>query len=139
MKFFKNNNKKLSGRKQPDANLLNRIHKSLLEAIEIHKIHHKKGLTIDELAKTLDTNREYLSQIINKHFDRFNSFINNCRTKDTIEIISDKNNPKNNFSLEIIAGEVVFKSLSVFIASFKKETGLTPSKFRESKRYETIE
>lgn len=60
MKFFKNNSKKLSGRKQPDAGLQKRIHDSLFEAIEVHKIHHKSGLTIDELAKSLDTNREYL-------------------------------------------------------------------------------
>lgn len=132
-KFFKNNSKKKSTRKQPDAVLQKRIHESLLEAIEVRKIHHRNGLTIDELAKSLDTNREYLSQVINKHYGRFSEFINKHRIKDGIKIIS---NPDNKYKIATIARDVGFKSLSVFIAEFKKETGLTPSNYKKKRENE---
>jgi len=131
----KNNECRISlNRKQPDTDKQTKLYNNLIEVVEHNKVHHKKGLTLEDLAKNLTTNREYLSQIINEQFGRFNDFINHYRINDIVEILSDSDNIKSKYSLEVIAAEVGFNSMSTFIAAFKKETGLTPSKFRDSRK-----
>lgn len=58
----------------------------------------------------------------------FSNYLNQNRIKEAQHII--KNNP--NYSLEAISFDCGFNSKSAFYAAFKKHTGQTPSKYRDS-------
>jgi len=91
-------------------------------------------LTIEELAKKLNTNRTYLSQIINENFStNFNNFINKYRVKEAQRMLLEGNNKT--FTIESIANSAGFHSKSSFNTAFKKLTGLTPSDFIRLKEH----
>lgn len=104
--------------------LFNRLNKYL----ENEKVYLNHSLTIEELAKTLKTNRTELSSVINLLAKKqFNNFINEFRVNEAINYIADSNYkiPK----IEVLAEDVGFKSPSVFYKSFKEISGVTPSFF----------
>jgi len=91
----------------------------------------KHDCTIDNLAKKLDSNRQYLSQLINQHFGKnFNTYINEFRIKEARKILID--DKENKYSIEGVADMVGFQSRTSFISAFKKYTGVTPSFFKEN-------
>jgi len=95
------------------------------------KIYTTSKITIDDLANKLNTNRSYLSQIINGHFkSNFKSFINSYRISEARRLLV---NPEyKNYTMEAISVEVGFGSKSVFNEIFKRETGITPSVFQRN-------
>ena len=102
----------------------------LIKLLDNEKIFEKFDLTIIQLAKRLSTNRTYLSQIINEEFGKnYSDFINEYRVKESMLLFSD-HQKNSKLSIEGIANEVGFRSISSFILAFKKYTGITPSKFR---------
>jgi ligand-binding sensor domain-containing protein/AraC-like DNA-binding protein len=86
-------------------------------------------LSLQKLAQRVGITKEDLSQVINEHLGRnFKNFINKYRIEDACKKLLD---PKENqFVLLKIAFDVGFNSKSVFNASFKKFTGLSPSQYR---------
>ncbi|MBN2730313.1 MAG: tetratricopeptide repeat protein [Bacteroidales bacterium] len=89
--------------------------------------------TIDNLAKKLNSNRQYLSQLINQHFGKnFNAYINEFRIKEARKILIE--DEKNRYSIEGVADMVGFQSRTSFINAFKKYTGVTPSFFKENRK-----
>ncbi len=102
-----------------------------LELMKQDKIYTKTKITIDDLATKLNTNRSYLSQIINSHFKtNYRSFINSYRISEARRLLV---NPSfENHTIEAIATEVGFGSKSVFNEIFKRETGITPSVFQRN-------
>ncbi|MDG1477140.1 MAG: tetratricopeptide repeat protein, partial [Vicingaceae bacterium] len=104
--------------------LLNKI----LFQIEEEKIYLRDDLTLIMLSNTINTNKSYISQIINENFNiNFSSFINEYRIKEARLLLSQKENW--NITIESIANSVGFKSISAFNTAFKKYTGITPSYF----------
>lgn len=102
----------------------------LILLMEEEKHYLNKDLKLSNIAKILETNNLYLSQVINqKSGSNFNNFINKYRINEARKFLSDPNYA--NFSIEGIASEVGFKSKSTFNIAFKKYTGLTPSFFRK--------
>lgn len=100
----------------------------LMELINNEKIYLNNQLTIEDVAKKLNTNRTYLSQIINEKFDvNFNNFINKYRVKEAQQMLLKDSNKA--FTIESIANSAGFHSKSSFNTAFKKFTGLTPSDF----------
>lgn len=91
----------------------------------------RKDLSLDLLAKELNTNREYLSRAISENEMRFHELINKYRIEETIKILSDPTDKRSKYNLKIIASDVGFNSHSVFIEAFRKRTGVTPAQFRE--------
>jgi len=88
-----------------------------------------QNITLDSLAHLLNTNRNYLSKVINDIFGKnFNSYINELRIKKSILIISKKEGI-NFYTLDGIAQTVGFHNRTTFISAFKKYTGVTPSLF----------
>jgi len=82
------------------------------------------------LAKMINTNRQYLSLVINKYFKlNFNQLINFYRVKYAIEIF--RNDLKNIFTMECIANDVGFSNRTSFIEAFKTHTGKCPSLYRK--------
>ncbi|MCD4793287.1 MAG: tetratricopeptide repeat protein [Bacteroidales bacterium] len=105
-----------------------KILRRLERLFETDKSFTQHSLTIDKLAKKLSINKNYLSGVINNEYKKnYNDFINEYRVKEAMLLLSDKKNKK--YTVEAIAKEAGFRSLSTFNPVFKKYTGLTPSKF----------
>lgn len=91
------------------------------------KIYRQKELKITDIAGLLNTNRTYISNLINQeHNYSFNEYVNRYRTTEAKELI--KNAP--NEPLELIAIKVGYGSLSTFFRTFKLHEGMTPNQFR---------
>jgi YesN/AraC family two-component response regulator len=98
----------------------------LLDLIENEKLFTDPNISTSIFATKLNTNKNYISQVINEfHKSNFNHFINEYRIKEARELLS--NNNLNKYTIEAIGNMVGFKSKSSFYQAFKKFTGLTPS------------
>lgn len=113
---------KVSGDKSKE--LLDRIQQFLME----EKAFLDKGFTIDQLAEKVESNRTYVSQVINTEKGMsFNHFINEYRIKEAIKLLDSEDRAM--YTIESIAYSVGFSSKSSFNPAFKKYTGVTPSKY----------
>lgn len=84
-------------------------------------------ITGDIISKELCYSFDYLNQIFKKYLDT-----SIFKTLESIRIESTKRLIKaSNFSLEKIAESVGFKDVSYFSKTFKRNTGITPSKYRQ--------
>ncbi|MPS74900.1 MAG: helix-turn-helix domain-containing protein [Chryseobacterium sp.] len=100
-----------------------------LLAFEDGKDFTKKSLTLHSLAKELDTNTRYLSEIVNKHKQKnFNSYINELRINYIINKL--RNEPSFlNYKISYLAEESGFSSHTSFSTVFKTVTGISPKEF----------
>lgn len=126
---------KKTNRKPSDSEKSELLYNAYVEWLENNRTYCRKDLTLETVAKELNTNREYLSRSINEKGIRFIDLINKYRVQEAIRIISDTQNIKSRYNLTIIASEVGFNSDSVFIDAFKKQTGMTPNQFRENLKF----
>ncbi|HUX97648.1 MAG TPA: AraC family transcriptional regulator [Bacteroidales bacterium] len=103
----------------------------LINYVESEKPYLNRDLSIHDLSQLTDIPRHYLTQILNeRHGKSFFLFINEYRVKEVIERFED---PKNNsFTILAIAYDSGFNSKTTFNSIFKSQTGMTPSKYRES-------
>lgn len=101
-----------------------------LDAIQYDEnIIFDEAITMEKLAKKLNTNRSYLSEAINHEYQiSFSKWINQIRINKACDLLLNSSNDK--YSLEAIAGMVGFTSISSFNTNFKRHTGITPSYFR---------
>lgn len=94
------------------------------------KVYRDADLTIEKLAQMLNTNRSYLSQVINESSQlSYSAYINNYRIKEAIELLS---NPENDEPIKAIAISIGYNSLSNFFTIFKNKVGMSPSAYREN-------
>jgi AraC-like DNA-binding protein len=85
---------------------------------------------LEEFCKKLNTNRTYLSNLINDKFNMgFYDFLFEYRVKSALEYLS--NDQYSHLSVEGIGEMTGFKSSSTFYKRFKNAVGLTPHQFRE--------
>jgi PAS domain S-box-containing protein len=99
----------------------------LISLLEKEKVFKNQNLTINEFSSRLNTNRTYLSQIINDTFHtNFSNLINDYRIKEA-ELQLANNNKK--LTMEAIAFESGFSSKSAFYTAFRKKKGKTPTEF----------
>ena len=102
----------------------------LLSIIEENNYFLNPSCTIDELAKKISTNRQYLSKIVNDRFQsNFNNFINTYRVKEARKLLLD--NEYNKYTIDAIAKLSGFNNKATFNTAFKKNTGVTPSFFKK--------
>jgi AraC-like DNA-binding protein len=93
-----------------------------------NKLYKDNSLTKERLAELLDTNRSYLSQVINKHTGlSFTHYINRLRIEEVRRILSD---PEDDTPLKAIASDTGFNSLSTFYSVFQSIVGMPPSAYR---------
>lgn len=119
-------------RQNKSLNTENHLYERLIEWLEKNKQFSRTDLTVDVVAKELSTNRDYLSNAISEKGKRFNDLINKFRVDEAISILNSKCDKRRHYNLTIIASEVGFKSNSVFIEAFRKQTGMNPAQFRAS-------
>jgi AraC-like DNA-binding protein len=114
---------------KPGESKKNSLKADLLESLVRENIYLNADLRICELCKKLNTNRTYLSNLINDEFNlSFSDFINRYRVEHACRLIEADADGR--FSLETIAAESGFGSVSSFNRAFKKEKGITAGQFR---------
>lgn len=87
-----------------------------------------KELSLEALAKELDTNRSYLSAAINNYSEgNFNQWINDYRIEYILERIGTTSD------LTRLADEAGFASVNSFYRNFKRCTGMTTSQYLKEK------
>ncbi len=105
-----------------------KLKKQLKELLDNEKIYLAPELKITELCRELNTNRTYLSNVINNDFQlSFNDLINKYRINYAISLITDESYNQN--SLQELADSSGFGSLSSFNRAFKKFTGTTAGEY----------
>ncbi len=100
------------------------------EYLETKKPYLDSGFRMQDMVEGLCIPRHHLSAVINTVYQKnFNGLINKYRVNYIKENIHTRK--WSNLSLEGMGMEAGFKSRSTFLQAFKKETGITPSAFRE--------
>lgn len=101
----------------------------LVKLFEQDKIYRNSDLRITNISEALETNRTYISRLINEEFGlNFNEFVNQYRVREAESLL--KCNEHNSFKLEYISEKVGFGSSNSFTRAFKEYKGLTPGQFR---------
>jgi len=126
---FQLNSKKLT-RKSTDEDKELILYNELIDWLLQEKQFLRKDLTAEIVARELNTNREYLSRALSTQHLHFNELINKFRIEEAVKILSSKCDKRHKYNLNIISSEVGFKSMSVFIEAFRKQTGMNPAQFR---------
>ncbi len=108
--------------------LINQINDNAISVLENQKLFLEADLSLQKLAKEINTKPNYLSQVINtKHNCNFREFINKYRIDFAKKLLSGTN-----LKIEAVAYDSGFNNISTFNLAFKKETGMTPSQYRKS-------
>ena len=102
---------------------------SLKEVMERERLYLNPKLHITDVASAISTNRTYLSDYLNKHLDTtFYDYVNTFRVEMACKLLMIKKKQ----TLEQIAEECGFNSLSTFNRSFYKIKKCNPSDYRNS-------
>ena len=100
-----------------------------IELFEKNQDFLRKNITLDSLSKELNTNRDYLSKLINELKGKnFSQYLNELRIN---YIISElKSNEKiRKYTIAAISEDIGFNNSESFTNAFKKITGTLPSYF----------
>ena len=97
--------------------------------MEKEKPYLEMGLTLAVLAGKLFVSSNHLSQVINEKLNKsFFDFVNGYRVEEAKRLLVSPLSSR--LSILGIGMEAGFSSKSAFYTSFKKLTGMTPSKFK---------
>lgn len=100
-----------------------------LEEFEKNKSFLNSDCTLGHVAKKINTNTTYLSNVINKHKGKpFKTYLAELRINEAL--IQIKNNKKlRAYTIKAIASEFGFKRQETFSRAFKLRTGIYPSTY----------
>jgi len=106
------------------------LKEKLLRLFKEDAIYRNSDLKMTQVSILLQTNRTYISNLINSEFScSFSEFVNRYRIKEAKNILTNFSYEK--FSLSHISDEVGFGSLHTFIRVFKEQEGMPPGKYRQ--------
>ncbi|MBI9103324.1 MAG: helix-turn-helix domain-containing protein [Spirochaetales bacterium] len=109
------------------------IYEKLNAYIVQNSLHTDPDLTLKTLADQMGETTHRLSETINSESeDNFYSYINAFRLNEFITAVQEDRYP--NFTIQGIALECGFKSITAFYSNFKKEMGTTPKDFIKNSR-----
>ncbi len=112
-----------------ESALLDRIR----QAMEKQKLYTQVDLTLTSLADALQEKRQTVSSAINHCAGTtVTQFINDYRVNEAIRILSDPGKAK--LTVDRLAVRVGFNDRKSFYRTFKKNTGLSPSEFKQNIR-----
>lgn len=104
------------------------LYRRLERMMREEKIYRDNTLNKDKVAELLETNRTYLSRIINEQAQMsFTQYVNTFRIEEAVRLLSDSNNTT---PLKAICSELGFNSLSTFYNLFQSTVGMTPAQYR---------
>jgi AraC-like DNA-binding protein len=102
----------------------------LISAFAEKELYLKKDLTIWDVCRETNSNRTYISNLINDSFGmNFNSFVNTYRVEKAALLLTD--NDYSGHTIEEIASNSGFNSLASFNRVFKKFKGSYPGNYRK--------
>ncbi|HOO84955.1 MAG TPA: helix-turn-helix transcriptional regulator [Prolixibacteraceae bacterium] len=105
----------------------------IIDAFEKKKLYRLKDLKISALCEHLNTNRTYVSRVLNEFFDcSFSDIVNKYRVEEAKKHIEMDIDEK--LTLEAIAEKVGYASAGTLIRNFKNYFGYTPGTLRNKKR-----
>jgi len=103
------------------------INEKLLARLAQDDLYLEADLSLHKLAEEIEIKPHDLSQVINQyHKKHFQDFINTYRIKAAKKLLRETA-----LKIEAVAYDSGFNSISTFNVAFKKETELTPSKYRK--------
>jgi len=103
----------------------------LLALFENEKVYRLSDLRITTISETLQTNRTYISRLINEEFGvNFNEFVNKYRVAEAEALLQSEDHAF--YTLEYIAEISGFGSTNSFTRAFKDCKGVTPGTFRNN-------
>lgn len=104
------------------------LKEKLIELMAEHRVFENPELSLANLANEMKISTHQLSALINSQFGQnFNTFLNSFRIAEAKKLMQeDGEKPILNIALE-----VGFNSYTSFFNGFRKETGLSPKKFRK--------
>lgn len=89
----------------------------------------KPQLKLADMARTLGTNRTYLSNYLNSiRHTTFYDYVNDLRLKHSCRLLLESD-----LTLDVVAERSGFNSLSTFRRVFAKRMGMTPNAYRQSR------
>lgn len=102
----------------------------LLDLFERKEIFRQRDLKITQVSSILQTNRTYVSNLINSEFGHtFSDFVNEYRIAAARELLSDSK--QQSYSLNYVSEACGFGSVNSFIRIFREKEGITPGKYRD--------
>jgi YesN/AraC family two-component response regulator len=108
------------------------LKQQIIELFEVQKIYKNSDLRITTISETLNTNRTYISRLINEEFDmNFSEFVNKYRITEAISFLEDKDFKI--YTMEHIAEMSGFGSINSFNRVFKEIEGVTPGQFKNKR------
>lgn len=100
-----------------------------LENFETTTKYTNSNMSLSLLAKQMQTNTKYISEIIHTHKNKnFNTYINELRINHIIQLMKEDKKYLN-YKVSYLAEESGFSSHSAFTVVFKSITGITPKQF----------
>jgi AraC-like DNA-binding protein len=104
----------------------------LLDLFANQEIYKNRDLKITLVSLKLQTNRTYVSNLINTEFKcTFSEFVNQYRIAEARKLLADSK--QQNYSLDYVSEASGFGSIHSFIRIFKELEGITPGKYRDNK------
>ncbi|MGI6222244.1 MAG: helix-turn-helix domain-containing protein [Prevotella sp.] len=115
------------------AQLAKRIQQVMENSEEIYSM----DFSADRLAELVGSKYKYVSQVINETYHcNFNALLNKYRVEEACKRLSDVEH-YGNYTIEVVANSVGFKSVNGFRNIFRSATGLTPSEYLRLARQES--
>ncbi len=112
---------------------LETLGKQIEKLLKKEEVYTNAMLTVAVLADELKSPPYLVSQAINAYFDKtFPEIINALRIQKAEQLLTDAS--KSHYTVEAIAYESGFSTLSAFYATFKKANHKTPAQFRANER-----
>ena len=101
--------------------------KRIENATKYIKVHYKEKITLKDIAEQVRLNPSYFSSLFSEIFDfSVFEFIRGLRIKDACALLRTTH-----LSVKEISEMVGYEATTLFIQNFKKNIGLTPSKYRQ--------
>jgi AraC-like DNA-binding protein len=105
------------------------IYKSICDIVKDQSLFEDPNFSIENLSKTSEFPKHQISQVLNVVYNiNFYDFINSFRVERAKVLLMQS---KEDYRINEVMYSVGFNSKSTFNKIFKKETGMTPSQFRE--------
>jgi AraC-like DNA-binding protein len=127
---FKSENNSITEEEKPSIS--KGLKEKIVAAMSEDELYLDTSLTVHKLAKSINSNSKYISNVINTEFQQnFAVFVNSYRIEKAKKILINPDFKQ--YTIESISKEVGFNSKSAFNIAFKKITNQTPSEFRKPK------
>ena len=100
-------------------------------AMSEEKLYVNPELTIDLLARKVNSNTKYVSHAINENAQmNFSTYVNTFRIEEAKHLLKEQESQY--WSMEAIAEQCGFNNPTSFYQAFKKNTGMTPASFKNT-------